>query len=118
MAGSNPTRRGAAVALHLPADHVRFLRGIFEKARAGVRDELRDYPKKLKDPEHLRREAAAYGRLRAALDELVIVPDGDVLAVLADLAQVIDAGNEHSRVVCEHEALHGLLDQLTGGEDR
>jgi hypothetical protein len=67
--------RGHAVALNLPADHVRFLRGTFEQARAGVQDELEEYPEQLKDPEHLRCEEAAYGRLLVALDELVIVPD-------------------------------------------
>jgi hypothetical protein len=116
MADQNPTGRGAAIALKLPADHVRFLRDTFTIARAGVRDELKDYPKQLKDPNHLRREFAVYGRLLVALDELVIVPDADVLAVLAELSTVIDAGNEYSRVVSEHEALHGLLDQLRGGE--
>jgi hypothetical protein len=34
------------------------------------------------------------------------------------LAAIIDKGNEYARVVSEHEALHGLLDQLTGGGDR
>ena len=118
MANDNPTGRGAAVALKLPVDQVRFLAGTFEQARDGVREELRDYPDTLKDPKHLRREEAAYGRLLAALDELVIVPDGDVLAILADLAQVIDTGNEYARVVAEHEALHGLLDQIRGGGGR
>jgi len=118
MANDNPTGHGAAVALNLPADHVRFLRGVFEQAREGIRGELRDYPKKLKDPEHLRREVAAYGRLLVALDELVIVPDADVLAIIADLVQVIDGGNEYSRVVSEHKALHDLLSQLTGGGAR
>ena len=36
MADENPTGRGSAVALKLPADHVRFLRGLFKDARAGV----------------------------------------------------------------------------------
>jgi hypothetical protein len=118
MAKDNPTGRDAVVPLNLPADHVRFLRETFKLARAGVRDELRDYPKRLKDPDHLRREFVAYGRLQTALDELVIIPDVDVLAVLADLSTVIDAGNEYSRVVAEHEALHGLLAQLGVGEGR
>jgi len=118
MADQNPTGRGAAVALKLPADHVRFLRETFTIARAGVRDELRDYPKRLKDPEHLRREFAVYGRLLAALDALVIVPDADVLAILADLSTVIDSANEYSRVVSEHEALNGLLNQLSRREQR
>jgi hypothetical protein len=41
-----------------------------------------------------------------------------VLALVADLATVIDGSNQYSRVVAEHEALHGLLDQLAGEGDR
>jgi hypothetical protein len=110
--------RGSAVALKLPADHVRFLRSTFRSAQAGIRDELREYPKQLKEPTRLRREDAAYGRLLAALDECVIVPDPDVRDVLGDLAGIIDRSNEYRRVVCEHEALHGLLGQLGEGESR
>jgi hypothetical protein len=113
MADQNPTGSGAAVTLNIPADHVRFLRSTFEKARAGVKDELEEFPDQL-DPERLQREEAVYTRLLAALDELVIVPDQDVLDVLGDLARVIDEGNEYRRVVTEHEALHGLLAQLQG----
>jgi hypothetical protein len=118
MADENPTGRGSAVALNIPADQVGFLRGLFKSARAGVRQELKEYPDQLKEPARLRREDAAYGRLLAALDELVIVPDNDLRAVLGDLAQIIDSGNEYGRVVTEHEALHDLLDQLGGGENR
>jgi hypothetical protein len=110
--------RGNAVALNLPVDHVRFLRDTFQSARVGVRDELRDYPDDLKDPEHLRREVAAYGRLLTALDELVIVPDRDVRDVVGDLAQIVDTSNEYERVIAEHEALHGLLSQTAEGESR
>jgi hypothetical protein len=113
MADQNPTGSGAAVALNLSADHVRFLRSTFEKARAGVKDELEEFPDQL-DPERLQREEAVYARLLAALDELVILPDQDALDVLGDLAQVIDDGNEYRRVVTEHQALHGLLAQLRG----
>jgi hypothetical protein len=116
MADQNPTGSGAAVALELPADHVRFLHSTFEKARAGVKDELEEFPDQL-DPKRLQREEAVYTRLLEALDELVIVPDQDVLDVLEDLAGIIDQGNEHRRVVTEHEALHGLL-ALLGGERR
>jgi len=111
MANQNPMGRGQAVALKIPADHVRFLRSVFTSARAGVQDELEAFPDQL-DPKRLEREEAAYGRLLTALDELVIVPDRDVRDVLADLAGIIDTGNEYSRVVSEHEALHGLLAQL------
>jgi hypothetical protein len=117
MADQNPTGSGAAVALELPADQVRFLRSTFEKARAGVKDELEEFRDQL-DPKRLEREEAAYERLLVALDELVIVPDADVRIVLADLAKIIDTGNEYSRAVQEHEALHGLLAQLGGGVAR
>jgi hypothetical protein len=117
MADQNPTGRGAAVTLDLPANHVRFLRGVFEKARDGISDELEEFPDQL-DPKRLHREHAVYGRLLTALDELVIVPDRDVCDVVGDLAGVIDRGNEYRRVVAEHEALHGLLDQLKGGGGR
>jgi len=114
MADQNPTGSGTAVALELPADHVRFLRGVFEKARAGIGDELEEFPDQL-DPKRLEREHIAYWRLLTALDELVILPDREVRDLLSDLAGIIDTGNEYSRVFAEHEALHGLLAQLEGG---
>ncbi|HEY5709508.1 MAG TPA: hypothetical protein VIS51_08945 [Solirubrobacterales bacterium] len=116
MADPNPTGRGAAVALQFPAGHVRFLRETFEDACDGVKDELAN-ARQVNDPDRLRREEAAYGRLLAALDELVIVPDDEVREVVGTLAQIIDASNEYERVVAEHEALHGLLGQL-GGKSR
>lgn len=118
MADENPMGRGVAVALQIPADHVRFLRGVFQMALRGIREELDDYPKQLKEPARLEREEVAYERLLAALDALVMVPDADVRDVLADLAGIVDGGNEYSRVVEEHEALHRLLAQFGGGEDR
>lgn len=113
MANQNPTGSGAAVALKISADHIGFLRSTFEKARGGVKDELEEFPGQL-DPERLQREEAVYARLLAVIDELVIVPDQDMLDVLGDLAGIIDEGNEYRRVVSEHEALHGLLAQLRG----
>jgi hypothetical protein len=112
MADENPTGHGPAIVLDLPADQVGFLRSTFADAREGVQDELRHHPREVKDPEHLRREEAAYGRLLTALDKCVTVPDGDVRAVVADLAEVIDQGNEYSRVVFEHNAFHALLAAL------
>jgi hypothetical protein len=117
MADQNPTGSGAAVALNLPADQVRFLRSTFEKARAGVKDELEEFPNQL-EPKRLKREEAVYRRLLAALDEQVIVPDRDVRDLLSDLAEIVDRANEYSRVVEEHEALHGLLTQLGRAEGR
>ena len=117
MANDHPTRRGAAVALQFPAGHVRFLRETFRDALDGVKDELAN-AKRTKDPDRLRREEAAYGRLLAALDELVIVPDDEVRALLGRVAKIIDGSNEYERVVTEHEALHGLLAQIGGGEEQ
>jgi hypothetical protein len=117
MADENPTGRGSAVALSISADQARFLRSTFEKARAGVKDELEEFPDQL-DPKRLEREEAAYARLLAALDELVIVPDRDIRDLVADLAGIVDRANEYGRVVEEHDALHGLLVQLGGGESR
>jgi hypothetical protein len=93
------------------------LRETFGDAHAGVRDELGN-AKRCKDSGGLRREGAAYGRLLAALDELVIVPDDEVREVVARLAQIIDGSNEYERAVSEHEALHSLLGQIGGGEGR
>lgn len=112
MADQNPTGAGDAVALAIPAKHHKFLRSVFQMARDSIRGELKDYPDKLREPARLRREEVVYGRLLTALDELMIVPDGDVRIVVRDLAQIIDQDNEYERVIAEHEALHGLLDQL------
>ncbi|HWA53313.1 MAG TPA: hypothetical protein VG816_03995 [Solirubrobacterales bacterium] len=114
MADQNPTGRGAAVALNLPVDQIRFLRSTFKSARAGIYDELREYPGQLGEPSRLRREVVVYGRLLTALDELVVFPDPDLRDVVSDLAKIIDDSNEYGRVVAEHGALHGLLDQLGG----
>jgi len=117
MADRNPTGRGAAVALQFPSGNARFLRETFSDARDGVRDEL-DNARRPKDPDRLRREEAAYGRLLASLDQLVIVPDDEVREIVTTLAQVIDTSNEYERIVIEHEALHGLLAQIEAGERR
>ncbi len=61
MASENPMGRGAAVALKITADQVRFLRSVFGMAREGVKDELANYPTQLGDPTRLRREETATG---------------------------------------------------------
>ena len=90
MADRNPTGAGDAVALAIPAEHRKFLRDLFEIARNGIREELAQYPKQLKEPSRLRREEAAYEKLLAALDSGSIVPDRDVCDVLRDLAEIYD----------------------------
>jgi hypothetical protein len=118
MADPNPTGTGPAVALTIPPDDRKYLRSVFEMARDGIRAELSEHPDRLREPARVHREEAIYERLLAALDTGSIVPDRDVRDVLGDLATVIDSGNEFKRVVAEHEALHGLLGQLTEGRGR
>jgi hypothetical protein len=113
MAEKNPTGDGDAVALTIPTEHRKFLRDLFEIARGGIREELAQYPKQLKEPHRLHREEAVYEKLLAALDTGSIVSDRDVRDVLRDLAEIYDRENEYERVIAEHEALHGLLGRLS-----
>jgi hypothetical protein len=117
MANENPMGSGDAVALKIPAEDRQFLRRLFEMARDGIRDELRDYPEDLKAPTHLRREQAVYEALLVALDEGTIVPDHQMRQLVRELADLNDRENEYVRVVAEHAALLGLYKQL-GGEGR
>jgi hypothetical protein len=117
MARTNPTGDGQSVALTIPQDDNRFLRGVFTMARDGIRDELTEYPEELREPVRLHREEAAYEKLLDALDASAIVPDGDVLHVLTDLAETIDRANEYERVVAEHAALLGIRDQIRLGRN-
>jgi hypothetical protein len=118
MADTDPTGGGSTVALTIPPEDRRFLRLTFEMAREGIRDELIEHPDRLQEPVRMHRESAVYGRLIDGLDTGCITPDREVRDLLRHLADVIDQGNEYERVIAEHEALHGLLGQLTGGEDR
>jgi hypothetical protein len=112
MANKNPRDDGDAVSLTIPAEDAKFLRGAFEMARDGIRDELANYPDELEEPTRLHREEAVYDKLLAALDTGSIIPDRDVMDVLADLATVIDESNEHKRVVAEHAAIRKLREQI------
>jgi hypothetical protein len=110
MATKNPTGDGDLVAL---PEHRKFLCDLFEIARAGIREELAQYPKQLREPRRLHREEAVYEKLLEALNSGSIGPDRDVRDVLRDLAEIYDRENEYERVIAEHEALHGLLGQLS-----
>lgn len=118
MADENPTGRGDAVSLTIPADDADFLRRAFEMARDGIRDELESFPDELKEPTRLNREEAVYDELLAALASGSIVASRDVLDVLGDLASVIDTSNEYKRVVAEHTAIRKLREQIEGSEAR
>lgn len=118
MANENPTGSGSAVALTIPADHVAFLRGVFRMARDGIRDELENYPERLREPARLHREEAVHDALLAALVGRSIVVSDDTRQVLFELAQTIDRENEYARVVAEHAALLGLYEQIGEGASR
>ncbi|HEX9966590.1 MAG TPA: hypothetical protein VGB06_01460 [Solirubrobacterales bacterium] len=117
MARTNPRDDGNPVVLTIPPDDSRFMRGVITMARDGIRDELTEYPQDLREPARLHREEAAYEKLLTALDASAIVPDGEVLRILTDLAETIDRANEYERVVAEHAALLGLRDQIRLGRN-
>ncbi len=113
MSCAKPTEDPNAVVLTIPAKHRKFLRDLFKIARNGIREELTQYPKRLREPSRLHREEAVYDKLLAAFDNGSIVADRDVRDVVRDLTEIYDRENEYQRVVSEHEALHGLLGQLS-----
>jgi hypothetical protein len=112
MANQNPRDDGAALALTIGADQARLLRPLLAMVRDGVREELAKHRERLREPERLRREEQAYGRLLAALDGEPLVPDPEMAGVLAELADSIDKANEYNRVLAEHDALHALWAQV------
>ncbi len=114
MSCENPTGSASALALTISPDQARVLRPILKMVRDGVREELATHLSQVREPGRLRREEDAYGQLLAALDKGSVVPDSQLVGVLAELAASIDAANEYSRVVAEHDALHDLLAQVAG----
>ncbi len=112
MSNSDPMGRGRAVALSIPVAHVGFLRRTFADVRSGLLEDLADHSERLQDPSRSQREADAFGRLLKAVDARVCVPDADASSALAGLAQAVDDANQYQRVITEHAALHGLIDQL------
>jgi hypothetical protein len=80
--------------------------------RDGLREELSGQGERRRRPDCMHRELDAYERLLAGLKGQRIVSDPELCDVVAELARMIDESNEHSRVVAEHEAMHGLLASL------
>lgn len=119
MADQNPTGGGCAVALEIPHGNLPFLRRTITAARDGLREELRHFGDQLREPRSkLVLEEAAYCMLLAAFDQGRVVPDDELCAVLSRLAASVDHDNDYSRVVFEHDALHGLLAQMEGRASR
>lgn len=113
MATENPTGDGRAVSLAIPARNTPFLRRVIGAARDGLREDLDKFADRLQSPRsELLREEAAYLTLLGALDLGRVVPDRELCAVLAQLAEAVDGDNEYRRAVSEHDALRDLLGQI------
>lgn len=115
MPCTKPTGDPGPVSITVSRTDRTFLHSVFQMARSGIRDELRDYPESLREPVRLHREEAVYDALLAALDGRSLVVTGDLRCVLSDLAATIDRANEYERVVAEHAALLGLCKQVCEG---
>jgi hypothetical protein len=114
MANENPTDDGQTVVLQIPSSNVSFLRFLFTAARDGIRDDMSQFSGKVREPARRLREKTAYGQLLDVLDGRPVRPDRDLLDVVSRVAESIDRENEYRRVVAEHTALHGLLNQIKG----
>jgi hypothetical protein len=113
MANRNPTGGGCAVALKISAGNLPFLRRTISAARDGLRDDLERFGDQLQQPRSsLLLEDAVYATLLTALDRRSVVPNDELRAVVARLADAIDRDNEYERVVFEHDAIHGVLAQI------
>jgi len=117
MAENDPTKGATPVRLDLEANDREFLQEVLEMARDGVRDELSEHGPQVHNPQRLRREQAAFERLLTGVEQRRILPDPDAIAVLHELAEIIDSSNDFRRVVAEHAALHGLLATLERSRD-
>jgi hypothetical protein len=118
MSNPDPTGRGYAVALSIPADHVVFLRQTFDACLDGLYGDLAMAGAELRDPARTWSEARAFERLRAGLDAGEIAPDDDVIRVVVTLAKQADVSSDFEQVVLEHRAFCGLLSRLTVGGER
>jgi predicted GNAT family acetyltransferase len=74
-------------------------------------------PDRLEDPERCQREAEAVERLMVSLTtRQLFVPDEDAEVLLRAAAESQDKENGYAEVVAAHDALHGLLAVVEGGE--
>lgn len=114
----NPTSGGRFVALDLPPAQVSFLRDEMTGWLDSFRSDLRT-PDRLEDPERCKREVEAVERLMVGLTtRQLFVPDEVAEALLRAAAESQDKENGYAEVLAAHDALHGLLAVLKGGEDQ
>ena len=117
MADSDVTKAAVPVALKIGCRDRKFLKEMFEMARDGASEELRTHGRQVSSPVRLRRELAAYELLLEGLDRRQLDPHPGLIAVLGELAEVVDESNDYRRVVAEHDALHGLIASLIRPRD-
>jgi len=115
MADQNPTSGRRAVPIDLPADHIAILQKDLSHWLAGIREDL-EKPERMSDPERARREAEAFERLLAGLDRgEILVPDEDARLAIESAARGHDRANNYIEIATAHDAYHGLLTLLGGG---
>jgi hypothetical protein len=118
MATKNPTRGKRAVPIDLPSEHLAILLDGIDACLEGVLGDL-ETPERLRDPARSRREANAYERLLAGLERgVVVVPDETARQAIHAMAVASDETDNYAEVVANHDALYGLLGQLTGEPKR
>lgn len=116
MPCDNPTGGGSFAAVNLPDEHLSFLREEMTGWLGSLRSDLKT-PEGLKDPDRTQREAEAIERLLIGLTTgHLLVPDDIAEAFLRAALESHDKENGYKEVVVTHDALHGLLVVLEGGE--
>jgi len=102
------------VPLGLPAAQTAILHDELNGWIAGIEEDLAN-PKGLPDREAVAGEAAAFGRLLAALDAgEITLPDEEARAAMARAAEGYDEAAGYEHVTAVHEAHRALLDVLGG----
>ncbi len=116
MPCDNPTGGGSLAALNLPTEHVSFLRDEMTGWLDSLRSDLRT-PERLEDASRSEREAEAIERLLVGLAVgQLSIPDEEGEALLRAALASQDKENGYQEVVTAHDAMHGLLVGLEGGE--
>ncbi|HEU4905189.1 MAG TPA: hypothetical protein VFT19_03620 [Solirubrobacterales bacterium] len=116
MPCDNSMGGGSLAALNLPAEHVSFLRDEMTGWLDSLRSDLRT-PERLEDPDRTRREVEALERLLIGLTTgQVFIPDEEGEALLRAALASHDKENGYQEVIAAHDAMHGLLVVLEGGE--
>ena len=114
MSCSQPTGDGKAAPLDLPDSQAKILRDTLGICLGGVRGDLK-VPESMPNPERARREADAYARLLAALDQgSITLPDQEAREAVEEIVRSFEKDEDYLRLVAEHDALSRLLDLLGG----